>query len=101
MGEELITGAGNKILDVGVIGAVCLLLIATLIVRERYWSRREERFDEEATTALKEERAAHDVTRASLLEEVRSNGETIALVRRQLDSHQAAFDALVKMRRDN
>ncbi len=31
--EDLVTGAGRSILDVGVVGAVCILVIVSLIVR--------------------------------------------------------------------
>lgn len=70
----------------GVIGAVCLLLIATLIYRERQWESK-----------MKDERASHDKTREALLEEVRSNSETLTLVRTQMQTWQSAVDTLLKI----
>ena len=86
MKEEVILDSASRILDVGVIGAVCLLLMAVVIVRERYWQ------SEMAT-----ERQAHAETRSALLDEVRSNGETVALMRQQMQSQNQAFETLMRM----
>ena len=85
MDPDAILNSYSRILDVGVVGAVCLLLIAVLVVRERWWQ-----------SEIKNERAAHDKTREALLTEVRSNADTVALVSRQMQNWQSAFDTLMK-----
>lgn len=86
MDPDTILTSYNRILDVGVVGAVCLLLIAVLAYRERFWQ-----------SEIRSERAAHDKTRDALLEEVRSNADTLALVRTQMQNWQSAVDTLLKV----
>jgi hypothetical protein len=89
----------EKIANGSVLGALCLLLMGVIIVRERWWQAREKDITATFTADLRSERAAHDKTRDALLDEVRSNGETIALVRGQLQSQKEAFDTLIMLRK--
>jgi hypothetical protein len=91
----------EKIANGSVIGALCLLLMVVIIVRERWWQAREKDLTATFTADLKAERASHDKTRDALLDEVRSNGDTIALVRGQLQSQKEAFDTLIMLRKEN
>lgn len=99
MSPDVVTETVTKsFLDVGVVGALCLLLMGVLVARERYWQKRETSLTAAFTADLRAERAAHDKTRDALLDEVRSNGDTIALVRSQMQSQKDAFDTLIKLR---
>ena len=100
MPPEVITETSKTILDVGVVGAICLLLMALLVYRERYWQGREKVLTDGYKLEIASERGAHDKTREALLEEVRSNGDTIALVRQQMQTQQAAFETLMRMRKE-
>lgn len=108
MDPEVVLNSANRIIDVGVVGAVCLLLMATLAYRERFhqtkddardkaWNAQFEALSNKYAAELKEERAKHDTTRDALLEEVRSNAKTIELVTRQMSTQQAAFETLMKV----
>ena len=85
MDPDTLLKSTDRILDVGVVGAVCVMLIVVLVVRERWWQ-----------AEIRNERAAHDKTREALLGEVRSNADTLALVRTQMQNWQSAVDTLLK-----
>ena len=89
-----------RIANGSVIGALCLLLMVVIIIRERWWQAREKDLTANFTADLRAERAAHDKTRDALLDEVRSNGDTIALVRGQMQSQKEAFDTLIMLRKE-
>ena len=99
--NEIALAPWEKIANGSVIGALCLLLMVVIIIRERWWQAREREIAATFTADLKAERAAHDKTRDALLGEVRSNGDTIALVRGQMQSQKEAFDTLIMLRKEN
>lgn len=100
----LVTGVSKPLLDVGVVGAVCILLIVALCLVAWYFrgelKSQKDYFTAELEKADKiadDERAKHDVTRAALLEEVRSNRESYSLFREQMQAQAASFDMLLKV----
>ena len=87
--DDVAGKAFERFFDKGLTGVLCVLLILLVIYRERYW-----------VGEIKGERTAHDKTRDALLAEVRSNADTLSLVRTQLQNWQAAVDTLLKVRKD-
>jgi hypothetical protein len=92
----IINDTARSILDVGVIGAVCLLLIATLVLRERHWLRREERQAGEYKAAIKEERDAHELTRSAHLSALVAGQNLLNVVNEHMRSQSSAVDAVLK-----
>lgn len=95
MPADIVTDASKSILDVGVVGAICLLLMIVLVFRERWWQSREQKVTDTFTAELKTERAAHDKTRETLLAEVRSNGEATAEFHTEMRSQREIFNTLI------
>lgn len=80
--------------DGSILGSVVVLLILLVIYREAfYWPKEIAKRDAEITRAY----SAHDATRATLLEEVRSGAETLVLVREQLKTQTMAVDKLMNL----
>lgn len=87
--------------DGSVLGAVCVMLILLLIFREgfywpkqiKFWQMELEKIEAENTRC----HIAHDKTREALLEEVRSGGQTLVLVREQLKAQQIAVENLLRL----
>lgn len=80
MPDALITDSGQRILDVGVIGAVCILLIAVLIIRERMYRSDLKSWEKQLDDAKKEH--LNDVKRyAEIGETIREyiKGQTMSL----------------------
>lgn len=94
--DSLVTSF-KTIAETGVIGAVCIVLISVVIIRERYWQKREERLTASFSQGIREERESHDKTRNAFIEEIRSNADALQLVREQLAKQNSAFEMLIKM----
>jgi hypothetical protein len=92
----IINDTARSILDVGVIGAVCLLLIATLVVRERHWLKREDRQTVEFKAAMKEERDAHELTRSAHLSALVASQSLLNVVNQHMQSQSNAVDAVLR-----
>jgi hypothetical protein len=86
MPDAQLTEASKSILDVGVIGAICLLLIAALIIRERMW-----RAD------MKAERDAHQETREEHLADVKHFAMIGESVRDQMKTQVQAFQNVIDL----
>lgn len=81
---DLIDNTASKFLDVGVVGAVCLLLIGALIVLSRYFLKEIDKRD-----------VAHEQTRAMLIEEIRGNAKTTTLVTQQMAAQEKSLEAVM------
>lgn len=97
--QDVAVDSLEKILNVGVIGALCIILMVIIVYREKYWQDREKTLQEKSATEIKDERANHDKTRSMFIEEVRSNAETLMVVREQLKQQQTTFDAMLAAKR--
>ena len=84
MPEALIGEAGRSILDVGVIGAVCLLLIAAIV-----WHVRISRAD------LKAEREAHKATLDAYLKSIKEYASIGESIRDQMAASEATMRAVL------
>lgn len=89
--DDIALGAYKQILDVGVVGAVCLLQIMLLIVIWRYFNRKLE----EADDRLEKEELAHEVTRTARIEELSANKALAIAVQEQMRVQAEAFRAVL------
>lgn len=93
MPDAIITESAGKLLETGVIGAVCLLLIALLVVREKMWRK-----------DLKDERDSHQATRVTHMEDVKKIvvlGENIReVLKSQVQQNQIFLDIVKDRGRD-
>lgn len=86
MPDAQLTEATKSILDVGVIGGICILLIAALIIRERMW-----RAD------MKAEREDHQKTREAHLTDVKHFALIGESVRDQMKTQVQAFQNVIDL----
>lgn len=86
MPDAIVTEAGKSLLDVGTVGAVCVLLMIVLAARERMWR-----------TDMKTERDAHQATRDKYLEDVKQFATIGESVRDQLKTQVAAFQTVIDL----
>lgn len=92
MPDEVITEAGRRVIDVGVIGAVCVLLIAALSFMIYIYRK-----DTHA------EREAHEVTRKEYLNDVKlfaQAGESMRSTAQSMVASNAAVIEILKSGRD-
>lgn len=102
-----VTDSVSKIVDSSVIGALLILVLSGWVFREikhwpnqiketaESWKQRYEQLKTNVFSEIKEERAKHDKTRDLLIAEIKSNGETMQLVMKQMSTQQASIDALL------
>lgn len=96
MVEELVTGASKEVLDAGVIGAVCLLLIAALIVIIRLWRLDLARWE----AKLEAEQQAHQETRLAWLADVKAYATIGESVRDQIKPLVTTYNTMLDFYKD-
>lgn len=97
MPEDIVSGAGKSILDVGVIGAVCILLIVALAWVVRTW-----RLDVAAVRQeLQDERKAHLETREAWLEDVKEYAAIGESVRDQMRALITLYNSTMEVIKDS
>lgn len=86
MADVLVTEAGRSIIDVGVVGAVCIMLIAALVWKEHI-SRRD----------LREEREAHKATLDAYLTSIKQYASIGESIRDQMAASEATMRAVLDL----
>ena len=89
MPDALITDAGRSILDYGVIGAICLILMGVIWFREK-----------QHRTDLTKEQDSHQKTREAQLDEVRKMAALGETMRDQMRSVVATMEMLAEIIKD-
>jgi hypothetical protein len=85
MPEQAIANATQSIVDVGVIGAVCILLMGALVWTVRTWRKE-----------VKDERDAHQVTRNAHLADVRDMAKLSESIRDQQKATESAITSVLE-----
>lgn len=91
--EQIVVDTLKEIGSGNVSGAMFVLLLVLFGYREiRHWPNQISKLEGEIARSHE----AHDMTRKSLLEEVRAGGETLVLVRDQMKAQEGAMNAVLK-----
>lgn len=89
MDEKVITDSANRILESGVVGAVCVLLIVALVAVVKMWR-----------SDLRNEQIAHQATRDAWRADVKEFADRLEkLGEKVTGAVQVAYDAATKARR--
>lgn len=86
MPDATVTEATKSILDVGVVGAICILLMVVLVWREKIYR-----------SDLKDEREAHQETREKHLEDVKHFAMIGESVRDQMKTQVQTFQNVIDL----
>ena len=95
--EDITSDSLSKILDVGVVGSVCVLLVLVLIWQQKYWIGREEKIATKFTEEVRAEREKSDKARDALIAEARTTADLIATFRALITKHDAAMEQLFRL----